>query len=141
MSATVVEVLKARIAELEQEPEKAKENSRKASQEEQEVSDALRAFREALKAESQRKGIPVPADNSRGASLLDLVRTQTTTQFIRKYVSGNGSRGTTPLEVKKAMEEAKIKAHPNYAYAVLLRLKAKGEFTERDGRYYAETVQ
>jgi hypothetical protein len=138
---TVVDVLKARIAELEREWETAKENAHKAVQEAQEISEALQAFREALKAESQRKGIAIPTDISKPKTFSDMVKSQTTTQFIRRCVKGSGPNGITPLEVKKALEQANIKAHRNYAYAVLLRLKAKGEFTERGGKYYAETVQ
>lgn len=138
---SVIETLKAHIAELEQELIKAKENTRRAEQEEDRVNDTVRAFREALKTELQRKGISPPPDNSRPGSFPEIMRGKTTTHFIRKCVSESGSKGITPLEVRRAMEQAKIKAHPNYAYAVLLRLKAKGEFVERGGRYYAETVQ
>lgn len=138
---TVIEVLKARIAELERELDVAKEKAHQAVLEAQEIGDAVNAFREALKAESHRKGITLPADNSRTKSLSEIVRSQNTTHFIRTYVKESGAKGATPSEVKRALERENIKAHRNYAYAVLLRLKSKGELSEREGRYYAETVQ
>jgi hypothetical protein len=132
---SLYEMLKAKVDALSDEFLKAKERVKKAQDEADELQEKRDSFVSALRAEMEERGIPyriaskVPMSEERGSK----------TRFIKEFVFKHSADGVKPSDVIKELERVKMDVHPNYAYAVLLRLKVKGEVIEDNGRYYPKS--
>lgn len=133
---SLYQLLKARVDELSIELDKASEKAKKAQFEEDAARKKLNAFREALAVEMVQEGLLEPIKQALAEHASTNGGGISTTKFIKDAVLQSGDKGITAVEIKTKLQEAGIQAHPNYAYAVLIRARKNGELAKRNGRYY-----
>ena len=138
---SLIEQLRSRVEQTRKELEEARKRLVDAQAHEQMLQTELNGYQKAIEAELRREGklsmtataIPASAVQTDGA------RTGARkTDFVRSLLKDRGPQGVTPVDVWAAFKKTGqfTKMHRNYVYAILARLKERGEVVERNGKYF-----
>ena len=138
---SLIEQLRSRVEQTRKELEEARKRLREAQTHEQMLQTELNGYQKASEAELRREGkrpsMPtmIQAFPVQGAGPPTGVRK---TDFVRSLLKDRGQQGVTPVDVWAAFKKTDqyTKMHRNYVYAILARLKDRGEVVERNGKYF-----
>jgi hypothetical protein len=140
MSKLIIEHLERRIHETELEYQEVFRQRAELMHREQELQKELRAYKVAIQCESRRIGVPLSEKLAR--ETLEVKRSEESGGYERgkiglailNYLKGAGERGLTYKQIAQMLIADGIKAHRNYPYVVVGKLKDAGDVKDVNGK-------